>query len=101
MVNHGTSSFPASLLLPVPFLNLLPTPRRWIVWKLAATERRFPDKFPRGYLLADRVVRQLQYRCVTVSVLMFAFIGCCLQVKSRVALSCLTRRRYTEYHMLF
>eukprot|EP00903_Cladosiphon_okamuranus_P021110 g19393.t1 len=35
---------------------------RWIVWKLASTERKFPDKFPQGYLLADRVVRQLQYR---------------------------------------
>ncbi|CAM9970196.1 unnamed protein product [Sphacelaria rigidula] len=35
---------------------------RWIVWKLAATERRFPDCFPHGYLTAETVTRQLQYR---------------------------------------
>lgn len=39
------------------------------MWKLASTERKFPDKFPQGYLLADRVVRQLQYRCAPVSVI--------------------------------
>lgn len=33
------------------------------MWKLAATERRFPAHFPRGYLTADRVTHQLRYRC--------------------------------------
>ncbi|CAM9285312.1 unnamed protein product, partial [Laminaria digitata] len=35
---------------------------RWIVWKLAATERKFPEHFPMGYLTAGRVARQLRYR---------------------------------------
>ncbi|CAM9862520.1 unnamed protein product, partial [Ectocarpus sp. 8 AP-2014] len=35
---------------------------RWIVWKLAAMERRFPEHFPGGYLTAGRLARQLQYR---------------------------------------
>lgn len=37
-------------------------PYRWIVWKLAAMERRFPEHFPGGYLTAGRLGRQLQYR---------------------------------------
>ncbi|CAM9741279.1 unnamed protein product, partial [Hapterophycus canaliculatus] len=36
--------------------------KRWIVWKLAATERRFPSELPAGYLSAGRVLQQLQYR---------------------------------------
>ncbi|CAN0369012.1 unnamed protein product, partial [Scytosiphon promiscuus] len=35
---------------------------RWIVWKLAATERRFPGHFPEGYLTAGTVLQQLQHR---------------------------------------
>lgn len=38
------------------------TAHRWIVWKLAAIERRFPKHFPQGYLTADRVAKQLQHR---------------------------------------
>lgn len=35
---------------------------RWIVWKLSAMERRFPEHFPAGYLTGERVSRQLRYR---------------------------------------
>lgn len=52
---------------------LLPTPPRWIVWKLAAMERRFPEHFSEGYLTADRVSRQLQYRWVTHSILRLVY----------------------------
>ena len=35
---------------------------RWIVWKLASIERRFPKSFKGLYLIRDRVIDQLKYR---------------------------------------
>jgi breast cancer 2 susceptibility protein len=35
---------------------------RWIVWKLACTERKFPSEFSGRYLNAENVLYQLKYR---------------------------------------
>lgn len=35
---------------------------RWIVWKLAALERFFPEKLGGKYLTPNRVLEQLKYR---------------------------------------
>jgi hypothetical protein len=35
---------------------------RWIVWKLACTERAFPQEFATKWLTPERVLAQLKYR---------------------------------------